>query len=267
MALVMLRWTILLLVSVVTSSLAAQSQETFRNAAAELPDAPSFRAFSFRRLKSGISPTTVPVSIPLNADKLEQLEGARAKLALLSTLSSKLPSGSPFQARLENAVMLNGKTVVPQGVVFEGHIETVHARRMMRRGTVLLLFDQVVLPSGERHPIHAYLASSDSPHIKQDAEGRLQPAWTHKRLALEIGGTALVGKLADDIAESAAAGTVGAASARYVGLGASALFLALQKGPNAQLRSGTNIEVEFGRANAPPLGAGRIGSPAVPNQR
>jgi hypothetical protein len=266
MALDMLTRTILLLVSVVSSSLVAQSQATSRNGTAELPDAPSFHAFSFLRLKSGGSLTTVPVSIPLNGDELEQLEGARAKLLLLSTISSKLPTGSPFQARLENAVMLNGKAVVPQGAVFEGHIETVHARRLMRRGTLLLLFDQVVLPSGERHPIHAYLASSDSPHMKQDDEGRLQPAWTHKRMALELGGTVLVGKLADDIAESAAADTIGAASARYVGLGASALFLALQKGPNAQLRPGTNIEVEFGRANAP-MGAGHIGSPAALNQR
>jgi hypothetical protein len=122
---------------------------------------------------------------------------------------------------------------------------------MMQRGTLYLVFDQLVLPSGERHPIRAYLTSAASPHMQQDREGKLRPEWSHKRLALELGGTALMGKLANDIAESAAAGAIGATSARYLGLGASAVFLMLQKGPGIQLRPGAKIEVELDRIDAP----------------
>src|SRR5438445_3967025 len=56
------------------------------------------------------------------------LNGLRARLSLVNKVSSKLPSGAKFQARLEGPVTRNGQTLLPEGAVFEGHVETRHAR-------------------------------------------------------------------------------------------------------------------------------------------
>ncbi len=81
------------------------------------------------------------------------------------------------------------------------------------------------------------------------SEGRLQPVITHRRMAIEIGATALTAKFADDLSEALASGAVSAATARYVGLGASTLFLMVQKGPEARLKAGDKLEIEFGRTS------------------
>src|SRR5260370_29760434 len=81
------------------------------------------------------------------------------------------------------------------------------------------------------------------------SEGRLQPVITHRRMAIEIGATALTAKFADDLSEALASGAVSAATARYVGLGASTLFLIVQKGPEARLKAGDKLEIEFGRTS------------------
>jgi Zn-dependent alcohol dehydrogenase len=61
------------------------------------------------------------------------------------------------------------------------------------------------------------------------------------RLALQLGGTSLVAKLADDLSEEALATTAG--SARWYGLAASTAFLLLQKGREVKLKPGDVIVV------------------------
>ena len=60
----------------------------------------------------------------------------KARLALLSQISSKSPSGSSFMAKLEDPVEVEGQPVLPKGTLVEGHLETIPARRMMRRGAL-----------------------------------------------------------------------------------------------------------------------------------
>ena len=43
---------------------------------------------------------------------------------------------------------MEGKVLLPQGSVVEGHLETVHARRMLRPGALHLVFDRIKLPDG-----------------------------------------------------------------------------------------------------------------------
>jgi phage gp45-like len=75
-----------------------------------------------------------------------------------------------------------------------------------------------------------------------------------KRLALQLGGTALVAKLADDLSEEALATSAG--SARWYGLAASTTFLLLQKGREVKLKPGEVIEVDLSRDGAAlPTGA------------
>jgi hypothetical protein len=175
------------------------------------------------------------------------LDGLHAKLSLINQISSKLPSGSKFQARLKNPVIRNGQTLLPEGTVFEGHVQTGHAHRIMRPGSVFMIFDRVLLPGGLVEPINSNLLSTDSNAVKSDSEGVLHPALSKKRLMIQLGGTALAAKFADDLAQVIGGTAVGAGTARYVGLGAAATFFLIQKGREVSLRPGDLIDVEFGR--------------------
>jgi hypothetical protein len=169
--------------------------------------------------------------------------GRKARLALLSQVSSKSPSGSSFMAKLEDPFEVDGKPVLPKGTLVEGHLETIPARRMMRRGALRLIFDRIKLPDGTVQPARFELSSIESNSAKTDSEGAVHPTVSKKRLALQLGGTALVAKLADDLSEEALATSAG--SARWYGLAASATFLLLQKGREAQLKPGEIIEVDW----------------------
>jgi hypothetical protein len=182
------------------------------------------------------------------------LEGRKIRLALLSPIRSKSPSGSSFMAKLENPVGVGGMPVLPQGTLGEGHLETIPARRMMRRGALRMVFDRVKLPDGTVQPARFELSSTESKSAKTDNDGTVRPTVGKKRLALRLGGTALVAKLADDLSEEALATTAG--SARWYGLAASTTFLLLQKGREVQLKPGEIIEVDVVReGSALPMGA------------
>ena len=173
------------------------------------------------------------------------LEGRKARLALLSQISSKSPSGSSFMAKLEDPVEVDGKPLLPKGTLVEGHLETIPARRPMRRGALRMIFDRIKLPDGTVQPARFELSATDSNAAKTDSEGTVHPTVSKKRLAIQLGGTALVAKLADDLSEEALATSAG--SARWYGLAASATFLLLQKGREVKLKPGEVIEVDFVR--------------------
>ncbi len=185
-----------------------------------------------------------------NAQQSNAPEGAKTRLTLLSPISSKSPSGSSFMAKVEDAVAVDGKPALPQGTLVEGHLETTPARRMMHRGALRMIFDRLKLPDGTIQPAHLELASTESNAAKADSEGIVHPTVSKKRLAIQLGGTALVAKLADDISEEALATSAG--SARWYGLAASTTFLLLQKGREVKLKPGVVIEVDLVR-NGPTL--------------
>ncbi len=181
-------------------------------------------------------------------------EDRKVRLTLLSPISSKSPSGSSFMARLEHPVELDGKSVLPEGTLVEGHLETTPARRMMRRGALRMVFDRIKLPDGQVQPARFELSSTESNAARTDSEGTVHPTVSKKRLAIQLGGTALVAKLADDLSEEALATTAG--SARWYGLAASTTFLLLQKGREVKLKPGEVIEVDLARdGSALPMSA------------
>jgi hypothetical protein len=180
--------------------------------------------------------------------------GRKVRLALLSQISSKSPSGSSFMAKLEEPVEVDGKPVLPKGTLVEGHLETIPARRMMRRGALRMVFDRIKLPDGTVQPARFELSATESNSAKTDSEGTVHPTVSKKRLALQLGGTALVAKLADDLSEEALATSAG--SARWYGLAASTTFLLLQKGREVKLKPGEIVEVDLLReGSALPVGA------------
>ena len=182
------------------------------------------------------------------------LEGRKARLSLLSQISSKSPSGSSFMAKVDDPIEVDGNPVLPKGTLVEGHLETTPARRMMRRGALRMVFDRIKLPDGTVQPARFELSTTESESAKTDREGIVHPTVSKKRLAIQLGGTALVAKLADDLSEEALATSAG--SARWYGLAASTTFLLLQKGREVRLKPGEIIEVDFLREGAAlPMGA------------
>src|SRR5215469_6296495 len=149
----------------------------------KLPDAPTPSILNFWETHFSLSPP-VAVKSPISASDLQSLEGQRIKIRLLSGISSKLPPGHSFEARLQEALQHDGKIVFPADTRITGHVETLQAGRMMRRGAMYLTFDSINLPNGETVPVHAYVVSADSPRLKRDAEGRLRPVITRRRMAV-----------------------------------------------------------------------------------
>jgi hypothetical protein len=230
----------------------AQQSGDSSGSAVVLPDAPQpqVQASPLGQYEHG--PVSVPVSAAPSSQELAlPLNGTHAKLSLVSAISSKMPSGSAFQARLEEPIAMNGKALLPKGTLFEGHLETRPARHIMRPGALFMMFDRVVLPEGTVHPVDLTLVSTDSRAVKTDPEGHLHPALSKKRLVIQLGGTALAAKFADDLAQVIGGTAVSEGTARYYGMGAAATFMLIQKGREVKLRPGDKLEVEFGRAGNP----------------
>jgi hypothetical protein len=135
-------------------------------------------------------------------------EAQTATLTLLEDLSSKLPTGTAFTAR------------DAAGKVYKGRVVTHPARRVLRRGSMSLVFDDPVVP------------------VTKDPEGVFRAG--NKMRLLKLGGSLAAAKLADDAVD----GAIGASKARYVAVGVAAALIIFQKGGEATLHKGDTIEVE-----------------------
>jgi hypothetical protein len=133
-------------------------------------------------------------------------EAQTVTLALREDISSKLPTGTAFTAK------------DAMGKVYHGHVMTHPARRLVRRGSMRLVFDDPVVPV--------------------TSEGVFRAG--NKMRLLKLGASLAAAKLADDAVD----GAIGATKARYVAIAASAALIIFQKGGEAQLHKGDTIEVE-----------------------
>jgi hypothetical protein len=77
----------------------------------------------------------------------------------LATFSSK--SGDPFSGRVTEAVMLEGKPVIPIGASVQGRvIKATEPRRIAGKPTISIFPETVVLPNGERYVLNATLVDT-----------------------------------------------------------------------------------------------------------
>jgi len=134
--------------------------------------------------------------------------GQTNTLTLLQDITSKLPSGTAFAAK-DSA-----------GKLYKGHLVTHRARRFLRRGSMLLVFDDPVVP------------------VTKDKEGVFRGG--NKVRLLKLGGSLAAAKLADDAVD----GAIGATKARYVAAFVGGGLIFLQKGSEAKLHAGDTIDVE-----------------------
>jgi hypothetical protein len=147
----------------------------------ELPEAPVNHAAQIRSdWHTGTKNLTQLAASSAGNEAFASLDGTRAKLIVDTEITSKLPSGSAFQTKLTEPIFIHGQVLLPQGTIFQGRVETSHARRLMRPGSLFMTFERVVLPNGETQPVNLHLVSSESRAVKTDEEGRIHPALSKK---------------------------------------------------------------------------------------
>jgi hypothetical protein len=163
----------------------------------------------------------------------------------LSTFSSK--EGDTFSGRVTEAVMLDGKTVIPAGATVQGRVTKVNEpRRVAGKPTIGIFPETVVLPGGERYMLNAALVDTGLRNgTDVNTEGQFKGDGIDGKDLTEIGmgtgGGMLVGGLAAGGKGLLIGGAVGATLTVAHWLG---------KKRSAVLPSGTELLMELSRPMA-----------------
>src|SRR6185295_2684887 len=159
------------------------------------------------------------------------------------TLTSRTARvGDKFTAVVTVPVYVNGKAVIPSGLVIEGRVTQVTpAKRMNRSGTIGVDFDDIVFPNGAAVQLVGNL-TSDDPEVRRriDDESRVS-GQGNKRPSVFIGGGGAIGAVLGGIA----GGGRGAVLGGVVGAGAGVASVLLSKGEEAEVPSGTTFGVQL----------------------
>src|ERR1019366_9850070 len=159
----------------------------------------------------------------------------------LATFSNK--PGDPFQARLTQAVMLNGKTVIPAGAMVQGRVTKVaEPRRISGKPTIGILAEALVLPTGERFLLDATLVDTNIPGTDVNQEGEFKGSGHDRRDQMETGGGTAGGMLIGGLI----GGPPGVLIGGVVGAGSTGVHW-LSKHRSATLRAGTELTLELNR--------------------
>jgi hypothetical protein len=171
--------------------------------------------------------------------------GTAVKMKLettLATFSSK--AGDPFSARVTEAVVMDGKTVIPVGTTVEGRVtKTNEPRRIAGKPTVAIFPEDVVLPNGDKFMLNATLVDTNARHgTDVNTEGQFKGAGHDGKDLTEIGmgtgGGMLIGGLAGGGKGFLIGGAVGATVTVSHWLG---------KHRSAMLPAGTELVMELSR--------------------
>jgi len=160
----------------------------------------------------------------------------------LATFSNK--AGDPFQARLTQAVVLNGKTVIPAGAMIEGRVTRVtEPRRISGKPTIGIMPEALILPTGERLFLDATLVDTNAGRDTDvNQEGEFKGSGHDRRDQIESGGGTAGGMLIGGLI----GGPPGVLIGGVVGAGSTGVHW-LSKHRSAVLRSGTELTLELNR--------------------
>ena len=160
----------------------------------------------------------------------------------LSTFSSK--EGDSFSGRVTEAVVLDGKTVIPVGATVQGRVTKVNEpRRIAGKPTIGIFPETVILPNGERYMLNAVMVDTKLRNgTDVNTEGQFKGDGIDGKNLAEIGmgtgGGMLVGGLAGGGKGLLIGGGVGATLTVAHWLG---------KKRSAVLPSGTELMMELSR--------------------
>ena len=172
----------------------------------------------------------------------------------LATFSNRV--GDPFQAKVTQAVVVNGSTLIPVGATVEGRVTKVNEpRRISGKPTIGILPEAVILPTGERYFLDATLVDTNIKGTDVSAEGQFKGTGHDRRDTIELGGGTAGGMLVG--------GLIGGGPGILIGgaVGASATTVHwLSKHRSATLPAGTELTLELNRPMA--MGPAAIPAPA-----
>jgi len=163
----------------------------------------------------------------------------------LSTFSNK--PGDPFSGRVTEAVVLDGKTMIPIGATVQGRVTKItEPRRIAGKPTIGIFPETVVLPNGERYMLNATLVDTSlRAGTDVNDEGQFKGAGHDGKDLTEIGmgtgGAMLVGGLIGGGKGMLIGGTVAATVTVAHCLG---------KHRSAVLPAGTELVMELSRPMA-----------------
>jgi hypothetical protein len=159
----------------------------------------------------------------------------------LATFSNK--PGDPFQGRLTQAVVLDGKTVIPAGATVEGRVTKVaEPRRIAGKPTIGIAPEALVLPRGERISLDATLVDTDIKGTDVNQEGEFKGSGHDRRDEMEAGGGTAGGMLIGGLIGGPPGVLIGGA----VGAGSTGAHW-LSKHHSATLPAGTTLTIELNR--------------------
>ncbi len=140
-------------------------------------------------------------------------EGTLLKVRMQQGLSTvDTVRGSQFSAELSEAVMKDGRTVLPVGSVLEGRVTQVRGGKRIKGAAALHLEPTgVTLPDGTHYVIHAQLIDTDqSSRVKVDDEGTLLRRDHPKETLAVLGGVTGAGAVAGGMIGGGVGAVVGA---------------------------------------------------------
>jgi hypothetical protein len=106
----------------------------------------------------------VILSAALAAGQTSLPTGTAVKMKLENTLTTfSTQAGDPFSARVTEAVVVNGKTVIPVGATVQGRVTRTSApRRIAGKPTIAIFPEHLVLPNGDRFMLNATLVDTSA---------------------------------------------------------------------------------------------------------
>ncbi|MGO9123480.1 MAG: hypothetical protein ACLP6G_01190 [Terriglobales bacterium] len=176
------------------------------------------------------------ISLPTGTSLTVKLENN------LATFSSK--TGDPFSARVTEAVLLDGKTVIPVGATVQGRVTQVSGpRRIQGRPTIGIFPEALVMPDGQRFVLNAALVDTNlrnGADVNDEGQfkGKGHDGQDLTEIGMATGGGMLVGGLAGGGKGVVIGGAIGATATVVHWLG---------KKKSANLPAGTELVMELSR--------------------
>lgn len=171
-------------------------------------------------------------------------EGMALKVKLettISTFSSKV--GDPFEGKVSEAVVIDGKTMIPAGARVEGRVTKLsEPRRIQGKPTIALFPEHLIMPDGQRFMLNAVLVDTDIKGTDVNQEGQFKGAGHDRHDQIEVAGGTGAGMLVGGLIGGGPGLLIGGA----VGASATTTHWLVQR-RSAVLPSGTQLVLELSR--------------------